>query len=68
MPAVVEFLVDSDKGMSEKALAVLDATLCTERASRSTRGKRARGREMSLISSAPHVAEGDTVVPHGVGT
>lgn len=68
MRAVMKFLVDSDKGMSEKALAVLDAALCTERASRSTRGKqRARGREMSL-SSAPHVTEGDTVVPHGVGT
>lgn len=33
MRVVVEFLVDSDKGMSEKALAVLDAALCTERGS-----------------------------------
>ncbi|XP_040381333.1 U-box domain-containing protein 21 [Oryza brachyantha] len=30
VPAVVELLVDSDKGTSEKALAVLDAALCTD--------------------------------------
>ncbi|KAF0904786.1 hypothetical protein E2562_037146 [Oryza meyeriana var. granulata] len=30
VPAVVELLVDSDNGTSEKALAVLDASLCTD--------------------------------------
>ncbi|KAL5200213.1 hypothetical protein ABZP36_021416 [Zizania latifolia] len=30
VPAVVELLVDADKGTTEKALAVLDAVLCTD--------------------------------------